>query len=174
MFCKRGSDSSSGTADRATASFISMMDNRQLRTNLYFIGTSNRYDLVDPAVIRKGRLGLHLEIAAMNTDDKEDILRIYLDQAELNQSQQAIEAEEAIVASFRTNYSNMTIAMIGDAVWRAQISADMNKSEVMTVEHFDSACDSLLDDKVDPQSRFRKLMRLNGSLEHTPNHSAAV
>ena len=79
MFGLRGSDSSTGTTDRATAMFISMMDDLSLRANLFFIGTSNRYDLVDPAVIRKGRLGFHLEIIAMGTDDKVDILRLYLE-----------------------------------------------------------------------------------------------
>ena len=80
MFGSRGSDSSSGAADRATAMFISMMDDLSLRSNLFFIGTTNRFDLVDPAVIRKGRLGLHLQIAAMDTEDKVDILNLYLEQ----------------------------------------------------------------------------------------------
>jgi SpoVK/Ycf46/Vps4 family AAA+-type ATPase len=78
MFGTRGSDSTSGAADRATASFISMMDKKELRSNLFFIGTSNRYDLVDPAVIRKGRIGFHLEISALNTEEKLDILRLNL------------------------------------------------------------------------------------------------
>ena len=83
MFGSRGSDSSTGTADRATAMFISMLDDLSLRANLFFIGTSNRFDLVDPAVIRMGRLGLHLEIAAMSTEEKVDILRLYFEQLRL-------------------------------------------------------------------------------------------
>ena len=46
--------------------FISTMDDLNLRSSLLFIGTSNRFDLVDPAVVRKDRLGLNLEIAAMD------------------------------------------------------------------------------------------------------------
>lgn len=67
MFGTRGLDKSTGAADRATAAFISGMDDLRLRQNLFFIGTTNRYDLVDPAVVRSGRLGLHLQIAAMTT-----------------------------------------------------------------------------------------------------------
>ena len=60
MFGTRGMDSSGGAADRATAMFISMMDDIRLRKNLFVIATTNRYDMVDPAVSRSGRLGLHL------------------------------------------------------------------------------------------------------------------
>ena len=52
MFCSRGADSSSAAADRATAMFISMMDELRLRQNHFVIGTTNRFDLVDPAVTR--------------------------------------------------------------------------------------------------------------------------
>ena len=79
MFGVRGKDQSSGVADRATATFISMMDDVNLRQNLFIIGTTNRYDMVDPAVVRSGRLGLHLKIAAMSTDDKADVLRLNLE-----------------------------------------------------------------------------------------------
>jgi len=65
MFGTRGKDTSAGAADRATAMFISMMDDLRLRKNFFVIATTNRYDMVDPAVSRSGRLGLHLQIAAM-------------------------------------------------------------------------------------------------------------
>lgn len=78
MFGTRGKDLSSGVADRSTASFISMMDKLHLRKNLFFMATTNRYDMVDPAVSRQGRLGLHLEIAALENHDKLDILRLAL------------------------------------------------------------------------------------------------
>ena len=80
MFGSRGVDSSSAAADRATAMFIAMMDEVKLRQNHFVIGTTNRFDLVDPAVIRKGRLGLRLEIAAMDTEDKVEVMRLYLEQ----------------------------------------------------------------------------------------------
>ena len=60
MFGVRGSDASSQAVDRATAMFISMLDDLDLRQNLFIIGTTNRFDLIDPAIARKGRLGHHL------------------------------------------------------------------------------------------------------------------
>ena len=80
MFGCRGVDSSSPAADRAAAQFISMMDDLRLRQNHFIIGTTNRFDLVDPAVIRPGRLGLHLEMVAVDIEDKVDIIKLYLEQ----------------------------------------------------------------------------------------------
>jgi SpoVK/Ycf46/Vps4 family AAA+-type ATPase len=82
MFGVRGGDDgASGACDRATAMFLSMMDDVRLRSNFFCIGTTNRYDLVDPAVIRSGRLGLHLQIEVMDLDDKIDVLRLCLKHA---------------------------------------------------------------------------------------------
>ena len=43
------------------------------------IGTTNRFDLVDSAVSRSGRLGLHMELKAMDTDEKVEVLKIGLE-----------------------------------------------------------------------------------------------
>ena len=68
IFNARGRDTFSDAADRTTDMFISTMDDLNLRSSLFFIGTSNRFDLVDPAIVRKDRLGLSLEIAATDTN----------------------------------------------------------------------------------------------------------
>ena len=62
--------------------FISMLDFKALRENLFIIGTTNRFDLIDPAVYRQGRLGLHMPIIAIDTADKIDILLINLEKVE--------------------------------------------------------------------------------------------
>ena len=160
-------DKSSGAADRSTAQFISQMDQLHLRQNLFFLATTNRYDRVDPAVSRQGRLGLHLEVAALNIDDKVDILRLAL--------KKAYPESEAIVDEliniFREQFSSMTTAQIGDAVTRTVTEQAMEKLEQVStdesdqdenaaqlaVKHFTIACRGLMDDKVDDQSRFREL-----------------
>ena len=86
LFGKRGSDQSNSAGDRATAQFISMIDDRNLRQNLFFICTTNRIDMIDSAVLRSGRLGLHLEISAMDTEGKADILKLALERLQPYQS----------------------------------------------------------------------------------------
>lgn len=148
MFGSRGADSTSPAADRATAMFISMMDDLDLRTNLFIIGTTNRFDLCDPAVIRPGRLGLHLEIAAMDTDDKVDVLRLYLEELEehdVSEEQKGGERvsssnAEQIVDRFKQQFSSMTTSMIRDAIGRAVVEQEAQEAPKMTAEHFAEAC----------------------------------
>lgn len=179
MFGSRGVDSSSAAANRATAMFISMMDDLNLRSNLFVIGTTNRFDLVDPAVVRSGRLGLHLEVAAMDTNDKVDVLRLYLEYLEelhpmTSGSEQQEEVKEQvgsscdvaqIVTCFRQRFSSMSTSMIRDAIGRAVIEKETQNSRFLTAEHFEAACSSLLTNNVDSQSRFRKLLARQNDTE---------
>ena len=50
--------------------------------------------------------------------------------------------------------------MISDAFDRALIEADDKDAECLSVEHFEAACETILDDKSDPQCRFREVVRL--------------
>ena len=52
----RGQDSSSGTADRVVASLLTELDGIEALRNVVVIGATNRPDMIDPALLRPGRL----------------------------------------------------------------------------------------------------------------------
>ena len=54
----------------------------------------------------------------------------------------------------------MQISMISDAFDRANIEADDEDAEYLRTEHFQAACETILDDQSDPQGRFREVVRL--------------
>lgn len=81
------------------------------------MATTNRYDMVDPAVSRQGRLGLHLEIAALENNDKVDILRLALEKAYPDSKATVNE----LCKIFTEQFSNMSTVQIGDAVFRTVI-----------------------------------------------------
>lgn len=63
--CKqRGSTGSSGTGVNETVvnQLLSKMDGVDSLNNILIIGMTNRKDLIDEAVLRPGRLEVHLEI----------------------------------------------------------------------------------------------------------------
>ena len=43
--------------------------------NVFMISATNRPDMIDPAVLRPGRLGLHLYVPVPNASDRVDILK---------------------------------------------------------------------------------------------------
>lgn len=72
----RGSDSASHRADEINE-FLSQLNNCSAR-GIFVIGTTNRMDMIDPAVLRKGRLDLHVEIPAPDADTRKKMFTIHL------------------------------------------------------------------------------------------------
>uniref|UniRef100_A0A7S1TFP8 AAA+ ATPase domain-containing protein n=1 Tax=Compsopogon caeruleus TaxID=31354 RepID=A0A7S1TFP8_9RHOD len=66
-------DALSGTDTRLTASLLSLLDG--LPQRVFVIGTTNRSDAIDPAILRAGRLGFQIEIPPPSPEMRCDILR---------------------------------------------------------------------------------------------------
>ena len=60
LFPARGGGEQSALNNRVVSQFLSVMDGLEKVSNLFVVGTTNRKDSIDPAVLRNGRLGLHL------------------------------------------------------------------------------------------------------------------
>ena len=76
----RGSHSSdSGVADRVVNQFLAELDGVVELTGVTLIGATNRKDMIDPAVLRPGRLGWHIEVPLPNDAGRRRIFRQYLD-----------------------------------------------------------------------------------------------
>eukprot|EP00834_Sanchytrium_tribonematis_P002028 NODE_56_length_28873_cov_1.243101.p4 type:complete len:549 gc:universal NODE_56_length_28873_cov_1.243101:16220-14574(-) len=57
---KRGHDSS-GITDRIVNQFLTVLDGSEELRNVYVIGTTSQPDVIDPAILRPGRLDTHVE-----------------------------------------------------------------------------------------------------------------
>ena len=72
----RGSSSSNNRADEVNE-FLSQLNNCAAR-GIFVIGTTNRIDMIDPAVLRKGRLDLHVEIPAPDLETRKKMFSIHM------------------------------------------------------------------------------------------------
>jgi transitional endoplasmic reticulum ATPase len=57
--------------------FLSQLNNCS-KKGIFVIGTTNRIDMIDPAVLRRGRMDLHIEIPAPDVRTREAIFKIHL------------------------------------------------------------------------------------------------
>ena len=57
--------------------FLSQLNNCS-KKGIFVIGTTNRIDMIDPAVLRRGRMDLHIEIPAPDERTREEIFKIHL------------------------------------------------------------------------------------------------
>jgi proteasome-associated ATPase len=78
IFRMRGSGISSDVEITVVAQFLSEIDGLEALRNVIVIGASNRQDLIDPAVLRPGRLDLKIKIDRPDKDSARDIFSKYL------------------------------------------------------------------------------------------------
>ena len=74
----RGSGISSDVKDDYVTQFNTLLDGMTEMKNVLVLAATNRPDMVDPAVMREGRLDLKLEINRPDKEGTKDIFRIYL------------------------------------------------------------------------------------------------
>lgn len=76
---RRGADLGSSAPDRILATFLSQLDGMQAIANVIVLGATNRADVLDPGLIRPGRLGdVKIRIPAPNRAAAQAILHRYL------------------------------------------------------------------------------------------------
>ncbi|MCY4368023.1 MAG: proteasome ATPase [bacterium] len=81
LFRTRGSGISSDVESTIVPQLLSELDGVELLKNVIVIGASNREDLIDPAILRPGRLDVKIKIARPDAEAAKQIFRIYLDPA---------------------------------------------------------------------------------------------
>ncbi len=78
LFRTRGSGISSDVESTIVPQLLSELDGVESLKNVIVIGASNREDLIDPAILRPGRLDVKIKIARPNADAARQIFKIYL------------------------------------------------------------------------------------------------
>lgn len=78
LFRIRGSGISSDIETTIVAQFLAEIDGVESLNNVIVIGASNRQDLIDPAVLRPGRLDVKIKVDRPDEEAAKDILSKYL------------------------------------------------------------------------------------------------
>ncbi len=78
LFRIRGSGVSSDVESTIVPQLLSELDGVETLKNVIVIGASNREDLIDPAILRPGRLDVKIKIERPNRDSAAQIFGIYL------------------------------------------------------------------------------------------------
>jgi len=108
--CKaRGSvGGGTGVHDTVVNQLLSMIDGVDALNNILVIGMTNRKDLIDTALLRSGRLEVHLEIGLPDFQGREQIFRIKVkDMAESNRLGDDVEI--SVLADRTKNFSGAEI-----------------------------------------------------------------
>ncbi|MBA2336190.1 MAG: proteasome ATPase [Acidimicrobiia bacterium] len=80
LFRTRGTGVSSDVESTIVPQLLSELDGVETLKNVIVIGASNREDLIDPAILRPGRLDVKVKIERPNAAAARQIFRIYLEE----------------------------------------------------------------------------------------------
>lgn len=103
----RGSDST-GVGDQVVNQLLSKMDGVEQLNNILVIGMTNRLDLIDEALLRPGRMEVHLEIGLPNEEGRLEIFKIHTHKMRTNNLMSGdVDLQE--LAAMAKNYSGAEI-----------------------------------------------------------------
>jgi len=119
LFRMRGSGISSDMEATVVAQFLSEIDGVESLNNVIVIGASNRQDLIDPAVLRPGRLDLKIKVNRPDRDAAREIFLKYL--------KEDLPFHESAFAKYGDDVSKVVASMIDDTIDRMYRTDEENK-----------------------------------------------
>jgi proteasome-associated ATPase len=98
LFRTRGTGISSDVESTIVPQLLSELDGVESLKNVVVIGASNREDLIDPAILRPGRLDVKIKINRPDTEAAKEIFKIYLtDETPLDSREAGDEAPPQVI-----------------------------------------------------------------------------
>ena len=129
LFRTRGTGISSDIESTIVPQLLAEIDGVEALRNVIVIGASNREDLIDPAILRPGRLDVKIKIERPDADSAKQIFRQYLTPG--------LPIAEDELKKTRGNAEKAVITMIADAVDAMYETGDENKFLEVTYQNGD-------------------------------------
>jgi vesicle-fusing ATPase len=149
LFKKRGSRSdNTGVNDNIVNQILAKIDGVDQLNNILIIAMTNRKDSIDEAILRSGRLDIHIEVGLPNESGRSDILNIHTLKLKDRLSSDVNLGE---IAKLTKNYTgaeleNIVTSATSFAITRELDMSNLKKAEVnpiLTQQDFLSAIDDV-------------------------------
>jgi len=136
---KRSGDgeSSSGERDSTLNELLVALDGFKNNTGIFIIGATNRIDLLDPALVRPGRVDKRIFIGLPDSKTREAILNIHL-------KGKPYDSETIIIQDLVELTTGLSGAQIENLVNEAMLNALRNDREIFTEEDIDIVMNKMM------------------------------
>ena len=136
---KRSGDgeSSSGERDSTLNELLVALDGFKNNSGIFIIGATNRIDLLDPALIRPGRVDKRIYIGLPDSKTREAILTIHL-------KGKPYDCEKIIIQDLVELTSGLSGAQIENLVNEAMLNALRSDREIFTEEDIDIVMNKMM------------------------------
>jgi hypothetical protein len=127
----RGSTSASaGVGDTIVNQLLAKIDGVNSLNNILVIGMTNRKELIDPALLRPGRLEVHVEISLPDADGRVQILKIHTAAMRVNGFLDPTVDIDDIARNHMKNYSGAEIEGVVKAAQSWAMQRQVNPSNL--------------------------------------------
>lgn len=142
--CKNRDGSSSSHEDSVVNQLLGMIDGPKQLNNIFIIGMTNRKDMLDEALLRPGRIQVHIEIGLPDVKGREQIFNVHTKKLKTNGMLDK-NVNIKMLAERTVNYSGAEIEdIVKNASSKAiheQLISDKqnidNKDILVTMRHFE-------------------------------------
>ena len=149
---RRGRDIGVQAAERVVSQFLAEMDSIQPMSGIVVLGTTNRFDLIDPALLQARRFGAHILVPLPDEIEKRQILSIHLRDVILD-NKVSLKDLVQMVSADTEGFSGAELESICHrAKMQALRGADFEKPMPLTLEHFSEALTKIKRSRIAPDN----------------------
>ncbi len=146
---RRGRDSGVQASERVVSQLLAEMDSIQPMSGIVVLGTTNRFDLIDPALLQARRFGAHIMVPLPDEIQRKQILSIHLRDVTMDGK---ISVEELVqkVANATQGFSGAELESICHRAKMQALRSDNHEPEPLTWEHLDEALTKIKRSRIAP------------------------
>uniref|UniRef100_A0A8C2CDS0 Transitional endoplasmic reticulum ATPase n=1 Tax=Cyprinus carpio TaxID=7962 RepID=A0A8C2CDS0_CYPCA len=145
-----GAGDAGGAADRVINQILTEMDGMTNKKNVFIIGATNRPDIIDPAILRPGRLDQLIYIPLPDMASRSAILR-----ANLRKSPIAKDVDLAYLSRITEGFSGADLTEICQRACKLAIRESI-EAEIRAERQRQAKKETAMDDDYDPVPEIRK------------------
>lgn len=161
---KKRSSGRDSERDQTLNQILVEMDGFEASKDVMVVAATNRYELLDDALIRPGRFDRHLEVPLPNYDERVQIFNLHTDKL----PKRATDIDLGRIAKKCVGFSG---AQIKNSVNEASINAVLDQSPVVTQKHLDKGVDRIMYGTENKSKMNENLDELKNTAYHEAGHA---
>jgi transitional endoplasmic reticulum ATPase len=145
---RRRGEAANATTERVVNQLLAEMDGLRPSSQVIVVAATNRRDLLDPALLRPGRLGLEIYVGLPDHAERHEIVKALLSKLALAEENDRLEQEVQSIAEATEGFSGAELSAICErAKFIALRAGNYRKDITLSVSHLRAALAEVLQER---------------------------